>query len=137
MKNDSGYNDIVSSKGPYKYLLQWYEDGSDPDVSEYKFNKRTAHKSKALKSRPSKSKDVRTPAPGFALRVPTVGSVADHDMKGKRNVQNDKSKEFLAPPPRFPLRVPTVGSSAKYEGKGKKLLEVTSDHLVLYFSFGS
>ncbi|GJS38080.1 hypothetical protein Tco_0536462 [Tanacetum coccineum] len=86
--------------------------------------------SKASKSRPSKSKDVRTPAPGFSPSVPTVGSVAEHDMKGKINVQNDKSKDFPAPPPGYPLRVPTIGSSAKFEGKGKKLMEVTSDHLV-------
>ncbi|GJS17861.1 hypothetical protein Tco_0412333 [Tanacetum coccineum] len=84
--------------------------------------------SKASKSRPSKSKDVRTPA--LSPSVPTVGSVAEHDMKGKRNVQNDKFKDFPAPPPRYPLRVPTIGSFAKFEGKGKKLMEVTSDHLV-------
>ncbi|GJY67404.1 hypothetical protein Tco_0469642 [Tanacetum coccineum] len=79
-------NDIASSKGPYKYLKKWYDDGSDLDVLEYKFNKRTTRKSKASKLRPLKSKDVQTPAHGFALRVPIVGSVADHDMKGKRNV---------------------------------------------------
>ncbi|GKC39595.1 hypothetical protein Tco_1051979 [Tanacetum coccineum] len=82
-----------------------------------------------LWSKASKSKDVRTPTPGFSPSVPTVGSVAEHDMKGKRNVQNDKFKDFPAPPPRYPLRVPTVGSSTKFEGKGKKLMEVTSDHL--------
>ncbi|GJS56994.1 hypothetical protein Tco_0651778 [Tanacetum coccineum] len=121
MKNDSS---------PYKYLLQWYDDGSDPDVAEFKFNKRIACKSKALKSKPSKSKEDRTPAPGFTLTVPTVGSVADHDTKGKRNVQNDNSKEFLAPPPKFLIRVPTVRSSAEYESKGKKSLEVTSDQTI-------
>ncbi|GJY43443.1 hypothetical protein Tco_0431656 [Tanacetum coccineum] len=49
------------------------------------------------------SKDVQTPA--LSPSVPTVGSVAEHDMKGKRNVQNDKFKDFPAPPPRYPLRV--------------------------------
>ncbi|GJS17857.1 hypothetical protein Tco_0412329 [Tanacetum coccineum] len=64
------------------------------------------------------------------MKNDSVGSVAKHDMKGKRNVQNDKSKDFQAPLPGYPLRVPTIGSSAKFEGKGKKLMEVTSDHLV-------
>ncbi|GKD17405.1 hypothetical protein Tco_1206563, partial [Tanacetum coccineum] len=69
------------------------------------------------------SKDVRTPA--LSPSVPTVGSVVEHDMKRKRNVQNDMFKDFPAPPPRYPLRVPTIGSFAKFEGKGKKLMEVT------------
>ncbi|GJY56191.1 hypothetical protein Tco_0455306 [Tanacetum coccineum] len=32
-------NDIVSSKGPDKYLLKWYEDTSDKDIPEFKFLK--------------------------------------------------------------------------------------------------
>ncbi|GKE01307.1 hypothetical protein Tco_1389290, partial [Tanacetum coccineum] len=57
----------------------------DSDISS-NTSSDTDSNSKASKSRPSKSKDVQTPAHGFALRVPIVGSFADHDMKGKRNV---------------------------------------------------
>ncbi|GJZ81165.1 hypothetical protein Tco_0646159 [Tanacetum coccineum] len=129
-KLDAISNDIVSSRGPYAYLLQWYDDGFDESVPEFKFNKRTVCKSKASKKRPSNSKQVPTLQPGFALPLLTVGSVADNEMKGKRYVRSDKSKEFPNPPPGFPLTVPIVGSSGDYEGKGKKLLELTSDQTI-------
>ncbi|GJZ76177.1 hypothetical protein Tco_0640642 [Tanacetum coccineum] len=32
--------EIVSSKGPYKYLLKWYDDTTDEDIPEFKFLKR-------------------------------------------------------------------------------------------------
>ncbi|GJR41287.1 hypothetical protein Tco_1216971 [Tanacetum coccineum] len=102
-KSDASSNDIVSSRGPYAYLLQWYDDGFDKSAPEFKFNKRT---------------------PGFALPLSTVGSVADNERKGKRNVRSDKSKEFPNPPPGFPLKVPIVGSSVDYKGKGKKIVGI-------------
>ncbi|GJT97321.1 hypothetical protein Tco_1092839 [Tanacetum coccineum] len=123
-KSDASSNYIVSSRGPYAYLLQWYDDGFDKSVPEFKFNKRIVCKSKALKRRPFNSKHVPTLQPGFALPLSTVGSVADNERKGKRNVRSDKSKEFLNPPPGFPLRVPIVGSSVDYEGKGKKIVGI-------------
>ncbi|GKB01833.1 hypothetical protein Tco_0829877 [Tanacetum coccineum] len=98
-KSDTSSNDIVSSRGPYAYLLQWYDDGFDESVPEFKFNKRTVCKSKASKKRHSNSKQVPTLQPGFALPLSTVGSVADNERKGKRNVRSDKSKEFPNPPP--------------------------------------
>ncbi|GJV36659.1 hypothetical protein Tco_1409136 [Tanacetum coccineum] len=116
-KSDASSNDIVSSRGPYAYLLQLYVDGFDESVPEFKFNKRTFCKSKASKKRPSNSKQVPTLQPGFALPLSTVGSVADNERKWKRNIRSDKSKEFSNPPPGFPLRVPIVGSSVDYEGK--------------------
>ncbi|GKE43195.1 hypothetical protein Tco_1470479 [Tanacetum coccineum] len=119
-KSDASSNDIVFSRGPYAYLLQWYDDGFDENVPEFKFNKRTVCKSKA-------SKKIQ---PGFTLHLSTVGSVTDNESKGKRNVRSDKSKEFPNPSPGFPLRVPIVGSSVDYEGKGKKLLELTSDQTI-------
>ncbi|GKA60463.1 hypothetical protein Tco_0759870 [Tanacetum coccineum] len=82
-KSDTSSNDIVSSRGPYAYLLQWY----DESVPEFKFNKRTVRKSKASKKRHSNSKQVPTLQPGFALHLSTVGSVSDNESKGKRNVQ--------------------------------------------------
>ncbi|GJV41590.1 hypothetical protein Tco_1420030 [Tanacetum coccineum] len=123
-KSDASSNDIVSSRGPYAYLLQWYDDGFDESVPEFKFNKRTVCKSKASNKRHSNSKQVPTLQPGFALPLSTVGSVADNERKGKRNVRSDKSKEFPNPPPGFPLRVPIVGSSVDYEGKGKKIVGI-------------
>ncbi|GJS38743.1 hypothetical protein Tco_0563786 [Tanacetum coccineum] len=103
-------------------LTPRYDDGFDESVPEFKFNKITVCKSKASKKRPSNSKQVPTLQPGFALPLSTVGSVADNEGKGKRNVLSDKSKEFPNPPPRFSLRVPSVGSSMDYEGKGKKIV---------------
>ncbi|GJV62722.1 hypothetical protein Tco_1473550 [Tanacetum coccineum] len=103
-KSNTSSNDIVSSRGPYAYLLQWYDDGFDESVP--------------------------TIQPGFVLPLSIVGSVADNEKKGKRNVCSDKSKEFLNPPPGFLLRVPIVGSFVDYEGKGKKLLELTSDQTI-------
>ncbi|GJS86191.1 hypothetical protein Tco_0752732 [Tanacetum coccineum] len=126
-KSDASSNDIVSSRGPYAYLLQWYDDGFDESVPEFKFNKRTVCKSKASKKRHSNSKQVPTLQPGFALPLSTIGSVADNERKGKRNVRSDKSKEFPNPPPEFPFRVPIVGSSVDYEGKGKKIVGIEND----------
>ncbi|GKD37155.1 hypothetical protein Tco_1257362 [Tanacetum coccineum] len=123
-KSDTSSNDIVSSRGLYAYLLQWYDDGFDESVPEFKFYKRTVCKSKASKKRHSNSKQVPTLHPGFALHLSTVGSVADNESKGKRNIRNDKSKEFSNPSPGFPLRVPIVGSSVDYEGKGKKIIGI-------------
>ncbi|GJR47258.1 hypothetical protein Tco_1315361 [Tanacetum coccineum] len=108
-KSNASSNDIVSSRGPYDYLLQWYDDVFDESVPEFKFNERTVCKSKASKKRPSNSKHVPTIQPGFALPLSTVRSVADNERKGKRNVRSEKSKEFPNPPPGFPLRVPIVG----------------------------
>nr|GEY63373.1 hypothetical protein [Tanacetum cinerariifolium] len=119
-KSDASSIDIVSSRGPYAYLLQWYDDGFDESVPEFKFNKRTVCKSKSSKKRPSNSKQVPTLQHGFALPLSTVESVADNERRGKRNIHSDKSKDFPNPPPGFPLRVPIVGSSVNYEGKGKK-----------------
>ncbi|GJZ93305.1 hypothetical protein Tco_0665370 [Tanacetum coccineum] len=121
-KSDASSNDIVSSRGLYAYLLQWYDDGFDESVPEFKFIKRTVCKSKASNKRHSNSKQVPTLRPGFALPLSTVGSVADNERKRKRNVRSDKSKEFPNPPPGFPLRVPIVGSSVDYEAKGKKIV---------------
>ncbi|GJW09013.1 hypothetical protein Tco_1571436, partial [Tanacetum coccineum] len=117
-KSDTSSNDIVSSRGPYAYLLQWYDDGFDESIPEFKFNKRIVCKSKASKKRHSNSKQVLTLQPGFALHLSTVGS------KGKRNVRSDKSKEFPNSSPGFPLRVPIVGSFVDYEGKGKKIVGI-------------
>nr|GEY14980.1 hypothetical protein [Tanacetum cinerariifolium] len=103
-KSKVSFNDIVSSRGPYAYLLQWYDDRFDESVPEFKFNKRIVSKSKASKKRPSNSKQVPTLQLGFALLLSTVGSVADNKRKEKRNVRSDKSKEFPNPPPGFPLR---------------------------------
>ncbi|GJZ82512.1 hypothetical protein Tco_0647685 [Tanacetum coccineum] len=113
-------------------------DTSSDSSSDTDSNTRSHDISKASKSRPSKSKDVRTPAPGFSPSVPTVGSVAEHDMKGKRNVQNDKSKDFPAPPPGYPLRVRSssfsihslVSLSRITMGDGKDFSKVviTNDH---------
>ncbi|GJW74779.1 hypothetical protein Tco_0134149 [Tanacetum coccineum] len=75
-KSNSASYDIVYSKGPYKHLLQWYGDGSDEDVAEFKFNKRPPSKHLVSKLRDSKSKEVPAPAPQFASRAPTVGSIA-------------------------------------------------------------
>nr|GEV00207.1 hypothetical protein [Tanacetum cinerariifolium] len=104
-KSKVSFNDIVSSRGPYAYLLQWYDDRFDESVPEFKFNKRIVSKSKASKKRPSNSKQVPTLQLGFALLLSTVGSVADNKRKEKRNVRSDKSKEFPNPPPGFPLRI--------------------------------
>ncbi|GJX12703.1 hypothetical protein Tco_0204461 [Tanacetum coccineum] len=92
-KSDASSNDIVSSRGPYAYLLQWYDDGFDESVPEFKFNKRTVCKSKASNKRHYSSKQVPTLQPRFVLPLSTVGSVADNERKGKRNVRSDKSKE--------------------------------------------
>nr|GEU69391.1 hypothetical protein [Tanacetum cinerariifolium] len=129
-KSNASTNDIVSSRGPYDYLLQCYDDEIDESVPEFKSNKRTVCKSKASKTRPSNSKQVPSLQPGFTLPLSTIGSVVDNERKRKRNVRSDKSKELPNPPPKFPLRVPSFGSSVGYEGKGKKLLEVTSDKTI-------
>ncbi|GJZ99497.1 hypothetical protein Tco_0672048 [Tanacetum coccineum] len=124
IKSNASSNDIVSSRGPYAYLLQWYDDGFDESVPEFKFNKRTVCKSKASNKRPSNSKQVPTLQPGFALPLSAVGSVAENERKWKRNVRSDKSKEFPNPPPGFPLRVTIIGSSVDYEGKEKKIVGI-------------
>ncbi|GKC37447.1 hypothetical protein Tco_1049831 [Tanacetum coccineum] len=126
-KSDASSNDIVSTRGPYAYLLQCYDDGFDESVLEFKFNKRTVCKSKASKKRPSNSKQVPTLQLGFALPLSTVGSVTDNERKEKRNVCSDKSKEF---PPGFPLRVPIMDLLWIMRAKGKKLLELTSDQTI-------
>ncbi|GKB86988.1 hypothetical protein Tco_0959260 [Tanacetum coccineum] len=95
---------------------------TDSDTSSYT--------SSDTKSDASSNDIVPTLQPGFALHLSTVRSVADNEIKGKRNVRSDKSKEFPNPSPGFPLRVPIVGSSVDYEGKGKKLLELTSDQTI-------
>ncbi|GJR86869.1 hypothetical protein Tco_0210880 [Tanacetum coccineum] len=123
-KSDASSNDIVSSRGPYAYLLQWYDNRFTESVTEFKFNKRTVCKSKASKKRPSNSKQVPTLQPEFALPLSTVGSVANNERKGKRNVRSDKSKDFPNPLSGFPLRVPIVGSFVDYEGKGKKIVGI-------------
>ncbi|GKE82047.1 hypothetical protein Tco_1552047 [Tanacetum coccineum] len=100
-KSDASSNDIVSTRGTYAYLLQWYDDGFDEGVPEFKFNKRTVCKSKASKKRHSNSKQVPTLQFGFVLHLSTVGSVADNESKGKRSVRSDKSKEFPNHSPGF------------------------------------
>ncbi|GKC50289.1 hypothetical protein Tco_1073034, partial [Tanacetum coccineum] len=40
--------DIVSSKGPYKSLLKWYEDLTYEDIEEFMFSKSGSKKSKAF-----------------------------------------------------------------------------------------
>ncbi|GKD69535.1 hypothetical protein Tco_1323625 [Tanacetum coccineum] len=93
-KSDASSNNIVSSRGPYAYLLQCYDDGFDESVLEFKFNKRTVCKSKASKKRPSNSKQVPTLQPGFALPLSTVESVADNERKGKKMFVVTSLKSF-------------------------------------------
>ncbi|GJX42032.1 hypothetical protein Tco_0257022 [Tanacetum coccineum] len=83
-KSDASFNDIVSSRGPYTYLLQWYDDGFDESVPEFKFNKRTVCKSKLQR------KDIPTLTGSTSSAwicvtfINKVGSVADNEWKGKR-----------------------------------------------------
>ncbi|GJV90011.1 hypothetical protein Tco_1533949 [Tanacetum coccineum] len=93
-KSDASSNDIVSSRGPYAYLLQWYDNGFDESVPGFKFNKRTICKSNSSKKRPSNSKQVPTLQPGFVLPLSTVGSVADNKGKGKKMFVVTSLKSF-------------------------------------------
>ncbi|GKF00279.1 hypothetical protein Tco_0023629, partial [Tanacetum coccineum] len=75
-------NDIVSSKGPYKYLLKWYDDITEEEILEFKFSKSTTSKSKEVLT-------PKNPPQPFGVRKLTVGSVSDHERKWKRKLGSD------------------------------------------------
>nr|GEX39303.1 hypothetical protein [Tanacetum cinerariifolium] len=60
---------IVSSKGPSKQLLKWYDDTADEDILDFMFSKSGGKLSKCKKDSIVK----RT----FGIKKPTVGSCAE------------------------------------------------------------
>lgn len=118
-KSDAASYDIVSSRGPYGYLLNWFDEVIDEaDMGpEIKFNKRELCKSKSSKKRTVQAKEV----PNYQVSLSTVGSVVSNKKKGKKKVRIDESEDFakLNPPPGFAPLEKESGSSS-HDVKGEK-----------------
>ncbi|GJW19064.1 hypothetical protein Tco_0026500, partial [Tanacetum coccineum] len=47
--SDTSSQDIVSSKGPSRQLLKWYDDTTDEDIPEFKFSKQQVQRHQLLR----------------------------------------------------------------------------------------
>ncbi|GKB34372.1 hypothetical protein Tco_0879314 [Tanacetum coccineum] len=85
--SDTSSQDIVSSKGPSRQLLKWYDDTTDEDIPEFKFSKQQVQRHQLLRHQLQRTFGVRKP--------PTVGSGVDQEKEKRKLGSGSYSKHLI------------------------------------------
>ncbi|GKA92982.1 hypothetical protein Tco_0814968, partial [Tanacetum coccineum] len=84
---DTSSQDIVSSKGPSRQLLKWYDDTIDEDIPEFKFSKLHVQRHQLLRHQLQRTFGVRKP--------PTVRSGVDQEKEKRKLGSGSYSKHLI------------------------------------------